>query len=59
MGLRQCVALYSEQLEDVIAGPLSTIFQRSLDSGEDTADWKLSNVISAQEETQETTDLLV
>ena len=32
------------ELADVIAGPLSIIFQRSWESGEVPVDWKLANI---------------
>jgi len=34
-----------KELMDVMAGPLSTIYQRSWESGEVPDDWKLANVI--------------
>jgi len=34
-----------KELADVMAGPLSIIHQRSWESGEVPADWKLANVI--------------
>ncbi|KFP47650.1 RNA-directed DNA polymerase from mobile element jockey, partial [Cathartes aura] len=34
-----------KELADVMAGPLSIIYQRSWESGEVPADWKLANVI--------------
>ncbi|GAB0209474.1 mitochondrial enolase superfamily member 1 [Grus japonensis] len=38
-----------KELADVTAGPLSIIYQRSWESGEVLADWKLSNVIPVYE----------
>ncbi|KFP47515.1 hypothetical protein N323_13094, partial [Cathartes aura] len=35
-----------KELADVIAGPLSMVFQRSWESGEVPVDWKLAKVVS-------------
>lgn len=54
-----------KELGNVMAGLLSTVYQRSWEPGEVPADWKLTNVIPnykktrKREKTKETTDLLV
>jgi len=39
-----------KELEDVMAGPLSITYQRSWESGEIPADWKLASIISVYKE---------